>query len=281
MTRPYYLGCPQWQDPRWNALLPPGRSPLERYSQVLSCVEGNTTFYATPSQAQCQQWRTQVPDDFRFLFKFPKPITHDQLLAGPRSEVHEFLEILAPLNDVLGPLLVQLPAAFAPECLDSLWRFIDGLPAPLHCTVEVRHSAFFSKGAAEKALNQGLRERNVARVAFDSRALFSAAPDNEATRDAQRKKPKVPVHLLPVDAPPVVRYIGHPDLEANRPFLVPWVKRVTDWINEGRAPFFFIHMPDNGDALPLAVLWSELLGESLPEIATLRLEEKQPQIGLF
>lgn len=281
MTKPYFLGCPQWQDPKWTRLLPPGASPLERYSQVLNCVEGNTTFYATPNQSQCRQWRTQVPDDFRFLLKFPRPITHDQLLAGPRAEVSEFLEIVAPLEDVLGPFLIQLPAAFGPEHLDRLWRFVDGLPAPLTCTVEVRHMAFFGKGEAEKALNRGLRERNIARVSFDTRALFAASPDSEMTIEAQRKKPKLPVHLLPVDAPPVVRYIGHPELDANRRFLAPWVERVALWIEDGQKPFFFIHMPDNGDALPLAGLWSELLHERIPALGTLSLEEKQPQMGLF
>lgn len=281
MNQAYYLGCPQWQDPGWHVLLPPGGSPLARYSQVLNCVEGNTTFYATPSQAQCRQWRTQVPDDFRFLFKFPKAITHDQLLAGARSEVNEFLEIVAPLEDVLGPFLLQLPAAFGPEHLDRLWRFVEGLPAPLTCTVEVRHSAFFSKGEAEKTLNRGLRERNIARVSLDSRALFAAAPDSATTIDAQRKKPRLPVHLLPVGAPPVVRYVGHPNLEANRRFMAPWVERVAVWIEEGRRPFFFVHMPDNRDALPLVALWSELLSERVPDMEPLCLSSKQPQMGLF
>lgn len=278
---PYFLGCPQWQHPDWNARLPTGRSPLERYSKVLNCVEGNTTFYATPSREQCQQWRQQVSDDFRFLFKFPRRITHDHLLAGVDMQVQDFLEILSPLTDVLGPFLVQLPAAFGPSCLDHLWRLIDTLPAPLTCTVEVRHPAFFSKGVEEKALNRGLRERNIARVCFDSRALFAAAPEDAATIDAQRKKPRVPVHLLPVEAAPVIRYIGHPDLEANRAFLAPWVERVGHWIEAGVRPFVFMHMPDNADALALATLWHGLLSERVAGVDALRLDEERPQMGLF
>ncbi|TBW57679.1 DUF72 domain-containing protein [Marinobacter halodurans] len=281
MTRPYYLGSPQWSDPKWNTQLPPGGSPLERYSQVLNTVEGNTSFYATPSLAQCAQWRAQVPDDFRFLFKFPKAISHDQLLAGPTAEIRSFLEIIAPLEDVLGPFLLQLPAAFGPEHLDRLWHFIDGLPEPLTCAVEVRHMAFFSKGDAEKTLNRGLRERRLARVCLDSRALFSAQPENETIVHAQRKKPRLPVHVLPVDAPPVIRYVGHPDLEANRPFLAPWVEKVAGWIEDGQRPYVFMHMPDNGDALSLAALWSDLLKRRLPQLDALELGGEQPQMGLF
>lgn len=281
MALPYFLGCPQWQHPDWNGRLPQGQSPLARYSQVLNCVEGNTTFYATPSQEQCRQWRSQVPDDFHFLFKFPRLITHDRLLSGAGREVSDFLEILAPLNDVLGPILLQLPAGFGPERLENLWRFVDALPPPLTCTVEVRHSAFFGKGDAEKALNRGLRERNIARVCMDSRALFAAAPESGETRDAQRKKPRVPVHLLPVDAPPVIRFVGHPDLEANLPFLTPWLERVASWIQEGKRPYVFMHMPNKGDALSLAAIWNELLRERVPTVDTLNLDETAPQMGLF
>ncbi len=91
MAQPYFLGCPQWQHPDWTSRLPPGQSPLARYSSALNCVEGNTTFYATPSQEQCRQWRSQVPDDFRFLLKFPRLITHDRLLSGAGRGVSDFL----------------------------------------------------------------------------------------------------------------------------------------------------------------------------------------------
>ncbi|WP_078083789.1 DUF72 domain-containing protein [Microbulbifer mangrovi] len=281
MNLPYFLGCPQWQHPAWNSRLPAGAKPLERYSQVLNCVEGNTTFYATPTQAQCALWRSQVSSEFRFLLKFPRSVTHEHLMAPPGKMVQEFLEIVLPLNDVLGPFLLQLPAAFGPQHLDNLWRFMDRLPSPFTSTVEVRHPAFFQKGDAERVLNRGLRERNCARVCLDSRGLFAAKADSPSIIDAQRKKPNVPVHLLPVDAPPVIRYIGHPDLDSNREYLAPWVERVASWIEQGVRPFVFIHMPDNGDALNLVTLWSTMLNERLPETPLLHFNEKQPQMGLF
>lgn len=281
MKLPYYLGCPQWQHSAWNHGLPEGRTPLERYSQVFNCVEGNTTFYATPSREQCQQWRLQVPDDFRFLLKFPRFITHDRLLSGVDGATRDFLNVIEPLEDVLGPFLLQLPAAFGPEHLTNLWQFIGALPAPLTCTVEVRNAAFFSKGDAERALNRGLRERGVARACMDTRALFAAIPEDNITIEAQRKKPRVPVHLLPGEAPPVVRYIGHPDLQANRHYLAPWVERVGAWIEWGQPPYFFLHMPDIGDALSLTEIWTDLLSHRVSGAEALQFNEEQPQIGLF
>ncbi|WP_267284053.1 DUF72 domain-containing protein [Marinobacter sp. LV10MA510-1] len=84
-------------------------------------------------------------------------------------------------------MFIQLPAAFKPEHLDRLWRFMDKLPEPLTCAVEVRNSAFFSKGEAEKALNRGLRERNKSRVCLDSRAIFSAEPAFSGTLGRARR----------------------------------------------------------------------------------------------
>ena len=281
LSLPYYLGCPQWQHPDWQGRLPAGPSSLAQYSRVFNTVEGNTTFYATPTSAQCEVWRSQVPECFRFLFKFPREISHDALLARTDPQVRRFLATLAPLEDVFGPFLLQLPAAFGPQHLANLWGFLDRLPDALTCTVEMRHPAFFEKGEAERALNQGLREREVARVCFDSRPLFAADPVDESTRDAQRKKPKLPVHVLPVArANPVVRFIGHPELEANREYLAPWVPRMANWIAEGRKPYMFIHMPDNGQALSLVQLWQGLLREKVPELPELGLADQVDQPGL-
>ncbi len=279
--RPYRLGCPQWQHAGWHGRLPAGGGPLVRYSRVFDCVEGNTTFYATPTQSQCEQWRTQVGDDFRFQFKFPRAVTHDRLLAGTSELVDEFLDIMAPLRDVMGPFLLQLPAAFGPDHLDALWAFLDRLPESLPCAVEVRHLAFFAKGEGEHLLNQGLRERNTTRVCFDSRALFSQVASDAVTADAQRKKPQVPVHVLPMEVDPVIRFIGHPQLEVNRIFLRPWVKRVSEWAAAGLRPYMYIHMPDNGHALALAELWHGMLQEVMPDLDSLPLEREVNQPGLF
>ncbi|MFP8965597.1 DUF72 domain-containing protein [Pokkaliibacter sp. CJK22405] len=263
MTLPYYLGCPQWQHPRWKTQLPSGYAPLEAYSQVFNTVEGNTTFYATPTQAQCEQWRAQVPDTFRFLFKLPKSITHDALLRDGTRHAQQFLRQLEPLHEVMGPLLLQLSARFGPEHLDDLWRLLDEMDLAEKACIEVRHPSFFAKGEEEKALNQGIRDRGLARVCFDSRGLFAAKAEDESTKEAQRKKPQVPVHILPSEADPVVRFIGHPQCEMNDSFLLPWAKRFAQWIGEGKRPYLFLHMPDNGEALNLVRRWQPLLESAL------------------
>lgn len=73
----------------------------------------------------------------------------------------------------------------------------------------------------EQRLNRGLHERGVNRVILDSRPVHAANPNNEAIRDAQRKKPKVQVNAVMTASHPMVCFIGsdNPDI-AQVPELV-------------------------------------------------------------
>lgn len=71
--------------------------------------------------------------------------------------------------------------------------------------MEVRHPQFFAKGEEEQTLNRGLHQRGVNRVILDSRPVHAARPHSEAIRDAQRKKPKVPVHAVLTAKNPLIR----------------------------------------------------------------------------
>ena len=48
-------------------------------------MEGNTTFYATPTPEIVERWRDQVPETFRFCFKLPKTVTHDRRANPPAT----------------------------------------------------------------------------------------------------------------------------------------------------------------------------------------------------
>ena len=56
---------------------------------------------------------------------------------------------------------------------------------------------------------------------------------------------------------------------------------MANWIAEGRKPYMFIHMPDNGQALSLVQLWQGLLREKVPELPELGLADQVDQPGLF
>lgn len=283
---PYFLGCPSWSENAWREYLyPEDARPndfLGLYSQVFNAVEGNTTFYARPAPATVQRWAQIMPEHFRFTAKFPGDISHGGDLREQLSAAETFVQLLSPLGERVSPLWLQLPASFSPSRLAELAGFIDGLERPL--AVEVRHPEFFAKGDAERMLNRLLRGRGVERICLDPRALFSCISTSPAVLHAQSKKPKVPPRPAAFTQFPQVRFIGHPELEANDPFLVPWLDKVAGWIEEGRTPYVFLHTSDNRLAAELARRFHAQLMQRLPGLPALPELYREPaaeQLGLL
>ena len=117
-----------WTNAAWPGRSIPRQTPkgreLEAYSALVRSVEGNTTFYALPTIDVAQRWAESTPDDFRFMFKFPKEVTHERKLRNCESVVSNFFSVLEPCFDKMSPVAIQLPASFGPDSLDILERFI-------------------------------------------------------------------------------------------------------------------------------------------------------------
>jgi len=221
-------------------------------------VEGNTTLYALPKAEIVERWHAQTTDDFRFCFKFPATISHQAALRQCEDLKQEFFTRLSPLAGRIGQYWLQLPAAFGPQDLPALWAFLDGLPGEFTYGVEVRHPAFFAKGDAEQALNRGLHQRGVNRVMLDSRPVHSAIPGTQEIIDAQRKKPKVPVHALVTAGNPMVRFIGSDDMARNAEFFEVWLGKLAHW-QQTTTPYLFLHTPDIAQAPELVhTLWPKM-----------------------
>lgn len=285
MSLPYFLGCPSWNEPAWRGSFYPAdlraADTLGFYSQVFNAVEGNTTFYARPNVETLKRWADTMPADFHFCAKLPRDISHEGDLRSQHETTQDFLDLLAPLGERVAPLWLQVSASFGPDRLGELAAWLDAF-AGRRIAVEVRHRAFFAKGDEERALNRLLLDRGVERICLDSRALFACQSDDPAVRHAQSKKPRVPVRPAAFSDSPQVRFIGGPDLEANAAFLVPWVAKVAEWIEQGLTPHVFLHTPDNHRAAEQARRFHALLCERLPGLPALA--EPKPdveQLGLL
>lgn len=260
--KPFYLGLPQWQHPQWKKL---GMSTLEDYARYFNCVEGNTTLYALPRPEIVQRWRDMTSDEFRFCFKFPATITHQSALRNCGDLTAEFFALLEPLAPRIGQYWLQMPGKFSPAELPALWAFLDALPASFSYGVEVRHPDFFAKGEAEQALNRGLHQRGVNRVILDTRGVHSAKPHNQAIIDAQRKKPKLPVHAVMTADKPIIRFIGGDDAETNLQWFQAWLTRLPQWCEQGQ-PWLFLHTPDIALAPELVQYLWKALQQALPQV---------------
>ena len=270
---PYYLGAPLWAVNEWKGDFYTKKAKpaefLQQYAQFFNAVEGNTTFYATPSEAMVARWLASTPETFRFSFKFPRVITHEYKLQGVSADTKAFLERMKPLGERLNGFMIQLPASFSPPMLGALEDFINSLPAIYKYAVEVRHPAFFTDAATRQHYNELLKSLNVDRVIFDSRPVHSAPAIDELTKEAQRKKPRLPVQLDTTAQAPMLRYIGHPVLEENQKFLEPWVAQTARWLEAGMKPYIYLHTPSNIQVPVLARQFHGMLQKRVDGLADL------------
>ncbi|MBN7819082.1 DUF72 domain-containing protein [Bowmanella yangjiangensis] len=251
-----FAGCPMWHMDAWSGSIFPAATPsaqsLYHYSRLFNSVEGNTSFYQIPDEANLRRWQQSVPERFKFCFKFHQSISHHQLLQDVEQQTLDFLARFRPMATQIGCLMLQLPAHFGPRYLPRLQHFLQRLPDDFVYAVEVRHPAFFAKGDEERQFNRLLLDNGVNRVIMDTRGLFSAKGNKGLLGEVKMKKPRVPVNVIATGAHPVVRFVGHPDILANRRFYQSWHSKLQQWLDEGRTPFVFFHLADNSDAPWLA-----------------------------
>jgi uncharacterized protein YecE (DUF72 family) len=144
-------------------LFPPGDSHLERYAQVFSCAEINSSFYRSHRQNTWERWARAVPATFRFAVKAPKTITHESELNCTEEDLKSFLGQAQLLGNSLGPILFQTPPSlvFESEKANRIFSLLRGMyDGPV--AIEPRHVSWF---AAE--VDQHLSQFEIARVAAD------------------------------------------------------------------------------------------------------------------
>ncbi|NJN51701.1 MAG: DUF72 domain-containing protein [Gammaproteobacteria bacterium] len=114
---------------------------LGYYAVRLPTVEINNTFYRMPRTQVLQSWCDAVPNDFRFVVKASRRITH-QLRLNDAQEPTEYLaRKLEALGDKLGAVLFQLPPYLRKD-MDRLRSFLDVLPQALPSAFEFRHASW-------------------------------------------------------------------------------------------------------------------------------------------
>lgn len=246
-----------WAHPPWvgRFLSPRNRGrELAEYSRWCNAVEGNTTFYAVPSSRTVGRWAEQAPADFRFAFKLPRHVTHELRLRGDGAgrAVAEFLRVIDPLGERVGPVQIQLPPSFGPESTTTLRSFAARLPSERNWVVEFRHPAFFDGGAAHRAVDELLGEAGLGRVVLDTRPLYASPPRTDAALEERRTKPRLPVVTDVMGPQPIVRVIGSDDTEGTLAGLLAWMPDLVRWIGEGHEPFLFVHQPENLESPALA-----------------------------
>ncbi|NJL22675.1 MAG: DUF72 domain-containing protein [Leptolyngbyaceae cyanobacterium SM1_3_5] len=237
---PFYLGCAIWSYKDWvGDLFPAGsrsRDFLSLYSQRLTTVEGNTTFYAVPDAATLRRWKAETPEGFKFCLKLPRDISHQGALLPQVDAAQRFFDRVSLLESRLGLLFLQLPPYYSPAQFDDLAQFLQAWRPATKLAVEVRHPAWFTPAAVEK-LDRLLRELNLGRVLLDSRPIYQ-----EATTEFERRKPKLPLVPSLTSDFTLIRYVSHPERAKNAVFLTDWATRLQTWLPTTQI-YFCVHCP--------------------------------------
>jgi uncharacterized protein YecE (DUF72 family) len=145
--KPVWIGCSGWNYRDWRGAFYPQGVPvrrwLEHYATRFDTVEVNNTFYRLPSRSAAQGWAEQTPNDFVFVLKASRYLTHVKRLTDLGQGVKRFYERIEPLIEAgkLGPVLWQLPANFHRDD-ERLARALESLPEGRHC-FEFRHESWF------------------------------------------------------------------------------------------------------------------------------------------
>lgn len=134
---------------------------LGAYAARLPVVEVNNTFYRMPKRAVIETWAAQVPDDFRFVVKASRRITHFKKLRDVGDELGFLLGNLQALGDKLGLVLFQLPPNMKRDD-ERLAAFLELLPEGTRAAIEVRNASWL-----DEEVYALLRGRGVALVAAD------------------------------------------------------------------------------------------------------------------
>lgn len=264
---PYYLGLPAWAFPGWRDRWFSDRpSPLASYARVFDTVEGNTTFYGIPDARTIAAWRDAVAGTgFRFCFKLPQTVTHAR--RPNRDDLAAFLAAIEPLENYLGPLLVQFPARIGPGELDHIGGLLDALPAGRPTVIEVRHPAFFDEPSR---LDEVIDDYGCGRVMLDARAIHEGDRHHPEVLEALHEKPDLPVLPEAHNGVAFTRLVLHPDRLDNDRYIDEWAARMAGWIEDGVQCWMTIHCPNNLHCPELALGFHRALrkraGASLPDL---------------
>lgn len=242
----FYIGCPAWGYKEWVGNFFPSHTPasdfLRMYSKRLTTVEGNTTFYALPSTETVARWSKETPATFRLCPKLARDISHAPQLATHKNETLLFIDRMRGLGTRLGPIFLQLSPSFGPTQLFQLEAFLDFWPSDVRLAVEVRHPDFYTEQHAPR-LNMLLQAHQVARVMMDTRPIRTGSTKEQQVLQARERKPHLPLQIAVTADFVFVRYIGHPQMVVNEPFVEHWAQQLAQWFQQGLTLYVFCHCP--------------------------------------
>jgi uncharacterized protein YecE (DUF72 family) len=173
-----YVGTSGYSYKEWKGRFYPDTiaadEMLSYYASRLPAVELNNTYYRLPQLSTVENWRMQVPENFRFSVKAPRSITLYRRLRDVGAQTKQMLETVSVLEDRLGVVLFRMPENMQKDvaCLKS---FLKQLPADTPAAFDFRHPTWF-----DDEIRELLRSHNRVLVVSDTDELPANSIDKTA-----------------------------------------------------------------------------------------------------
>jgi len=229
-----YVGTSGYSYKEWKGSFYPKDLPakqmLSYYAVRLPAVEINNTFYRLPQQSVLENWKEQVPEEFRFSVKASQRITHFKRLKDAESDTLYLIETAKALEDRLGVVLFQLPPNMKKD-LSRLKAFLNCLPGGTRTAFEFRHQTWFDDDVLEL-----LHSGNQALVVSDTDEF----PVNHVDKTADWG------------------YLRLRRVNYNQENLAIWLSRIRE--QNWKDAFVFFKHEDEGTGPKLAAQFIELAG---------------------
>lgn len=142
-----YIGTSGWTYDHWKGnFYPPdlARSKwYDFYAQHFNAVEVNATFYRAFPDKTYLNWKARAPQNFGYVLKAPKAITHQKLLRGVEGDIQSFCQSAGLLGEAFQMILLQI-APHMPYDLGLLRDALQIFPDPGKVAVEFRHERWYN-----------------------------------------------------------------------------------------------------------------------------------------
>jgi uncharacterized protein YecE (DUF72 family) len=145
-----FIGTSGWNYPHWagGVFYPAGlsqRNWLDYYVKFFNSVELNVTFYRLVKRSTFENWHQKAPQNFYFIAKGSRFITHIKKLGAVKESVNLFIDNALGLKEKLAAILWQLPPGFKKD-LARLEAFLKLLKKThIRQAFEFRHKTWFDK----------------------------------------------------------------------------------------------------------------------------------------
>ncbi len=241
-----YIGTSGYSYKHWTngVFYPPGMKSTEFlsfYSQHFRTVELNVSFYRLVKLEYLQKWAKITPDDFHFVAKLNRAVTHYAKLRNCEAQLLANKILRDGLGDKLRIILVQLPPSLYFD-YDLLKSFLDMTKKPANdwlpkLTFEFRHPSWLTNRTYEL-----LDEYNCALCLTDWKSCTPQEPNNADFVYIRRHGPSG-------------KYAGC----YSREHLRADARKICKYLNSGKSVYVFFNNDIKGYAVKNAFELIELL----------------------